>query len=171
MPAFIHPATLDTAALLAECDVRRQRRSGPGGQHRNKVETAVVIVHRPTGVRGEGSETRSQADNRSNAIQRLRVKLALAVRSPEFAIEQCPSTLWRSRLRGEQITVSAQHADFPILLAEAIDCIAAYQYDFPLAAEKLGCSSSQLIKLLKLEFEALEQVNEQRKLLDLRPLR
>ena len=171
MSRFIHPVSLETAALLAECDVRRQRRSGPGGQHRNKVETAVVIVHRPTGIRGEGSETRSQADNMSRAIQRLRVKLALAVRTPEFALEECPSELWRSRLRGEQMVVSVQHPDFPILLAEALDCLVAYDFDFPRVAAKLMFTSSQLIKLLKLEFEALELVNQQRALRDLRPLR
>ena len=38
---MIHPAALPFDALLKECEVRRLRRSGPGGQHRNKVETAV----------------------------------------------------------------------------------------------------------------------------------
>ena len=37
-----HPATWPEGRLLKHCSSRRQRRSGPGGQHRNKVETAVV---------------------------------------------------------------------------------------------------------------------------------
>src|SRR4051794_13878872 len=75
--ATLHPACVPTAALLLQCEVRRQRRSGPGGQHRNKVETAVVLVHGPTGIRGEASERRSQTQNLKVAVQRLRVKLAI----------------------------------------------------------------------------------------------
>lgn len=162
---------LEPEQLLLECDVRRQRRSGPGGQHRNKVETAVVIVHRASGVRGEASEFRSQADNQANAVQRLRVKLALAIRTPDFDLANCPSALWRSRLQSEQVVVSPKHTDFPILLAEALDCIVAHQFELPVAAEKLHCSTSQLLKLLKLHFEALEYVNQERIARNLRPLR
>ena len=57
--------------LLAECDVRASRRSGPGGQHRNKVETAISLHHLPTGVRAEASERRSQAQNQTQALFRL----------------------------------------------------------------------------------------------------
>jgi len=170
----LHPATLPIEGLLAECDVRRQRRSGPGGQHRNKVETAVVLVHQPTGIRAEASERRSQDLNHQMAVQRLRVKLAIAVRSESRAeaggsIE--PSNLWRSRLKGSQIHVSASHADFPALLAEALDVLAAIGYDMQAAATTLGCSASQLLKFLKLEPEAMQQVNQQRIALNLRPLK
>ena len=77
-----HPAAWDAARLLAECECRRQRRSGPGGQHRNKVETAVVITHLPTALRGEASERRSQEQNRRKALFRLRVNLAVSLRRP-----------------------------------------------------------------------------------------
>jgi hypothetical protein len=157
-----HPSGLSTQALLAECEVRRQRRSGPGGQHRNKVETAVVLVHLPSGIRGEASERRSQAENHKVAVQRLRIKLALQVRSPPEVLAEAPSPLWQSRTQGRSITVSPGHSDFPPLLAEALDVIAACEFDCKAASEQLGCSPSQLIKLLKQEPEALLQVNEQR---------
>jgi protein subunit release factor B len=40
----IHPATLNDERLLVECSRQTTRRSGPGGQHRNKTETAVVLT-------------------------------------------------------------------------------------------------------------------------------
>ncbi len=153
---------------MAECDLVRTRRSGPGGQHRNKVETAVVITHTPSGVAGEASERRSQEQNRQEAIFRLRVNLALAVRHPPA--EQ-PSDLWRSRLRGERIEVSPTHDDFPALLAEALDLLTAADMDLGAAAERLGCTASQLTKFLKHEPRALHIVNRRRAELGLRPLK
>jgi protein subunit release factor B len=47
------------------------RSSGPGGQHVNKVSTAVTLVHRPSGVSVTVQETRSQYRNRQLAINRL----------------------------------------------------------------------------------------------------
>jgi len=60
----VHPAALSPAQLLEVCDVRRTRRRGPGGQHRNKVETAVVITHPPTGVKGEAGDAHERASRR-----------------------------------------------------------------------------------------------------------
>jgi protein subunit release factor B len=47
------------------------RSSGPGGQHVNKVSTAVTLVHRPSGISVTVQETRSQYRNRQLAINRL----------------------------------------------------------------------------------------------------
>jgi protein subunit release factor B len=94
-----HPATRSPEQILAECDVRHLRRSGPGGQHRNKVETAVSLHHLPTGVHAEASERRSQAQNRSVALFRLRVNLALEIRRP-CGSDYVPSALWQSRCGG-----------------------------------------------------------------------
>ena len=165
-----HPAALPLGDLLANCDIRRTRRGGPGGQHRNKVETAVVVTHRPTGIVGQAAERRSQDLNRQAAIQRLRVNLALEVRN-QLSEKSPPSELWRSRIRGGKIVVSSEHDDFPRLLAEALDRLAACDWDAGAAAGRLGVTTSQLVKFLKLEPEALEQLNrerEQRKLLPLK---
>jgi len=166
----IHPAGLASESLLAECEERRQRRSGPGGQHRNKVETGVVLTHRPTGVVGQAFERRSQEANRRQALFRLRVQLALEVRClpPESA---GPSARWRSRVAGGRIIVSPTHDDFPAMLAEALDRIVAADDDVKAAAEQLGCSTSQLVKLLGKEPRALELVNGVRLKRGQRPLR
>ena len=47
------------------------RSSGPGGQHVNKVSTAVTLRHRPSGVSVTVQDSRSQARNRALALERL----------------------------------------------------------------------------------------------------
>ena len=168
-----HPAQLPREVLLKECVFRRTRRSGPGGQHRNKVETAVVVEHRPTEIRAEAAERRSQALNREMAIHRLRVQLALQVRSPtlELSCELLPSPLWESRVAGGKLSVNPEHVDFPALLSEALDVLSAHDFEFPAAAEQLGITSSQLVKFFKLEPEALLTANRHRKQRGLADLR
>jgi hypothetical protein len=76
-----HPAAIAVEELLSQCGLRTQRRSGPGGQHRNKTSSGVFLQHQPTGIVAEATERRSQADNRSVALTRLRFRLAVDVRT------------------------------------------------------------------------------------------
>ena len=69
-------------ALLAQCEVQAHRASGPGGQHRNKAETAVRLVHLPSGVTAEGKDERSRTQNLRIALRRLREKLARRAHRP-----------------------------------------------------------------------------------------
>jgi len=153
-----HPAELSSEALLNDCDVRRSRAGGPGGQHRNKVETAVTLKHRPTGVEAAAAERRSQPENQRIALRRLRLALALQVRRP------CrpPTDRWRSRVSDGKLAINPDHPDYPALLAEAMDVIDAHRGDAAKAAAALAINTSQLIKLLKHEPKALQQVNADR---------
>ena len=56
---------------LADFEEKFARSSGPGGQHVNKVSTAVTLRHAPTGVAVTVQDTRSQAMNRQLAWERL----------------------------------------------------------------------------------------------------
>jgi hypothetical protein len=165
----VHPAGFSVESLLAECDVRRLRRSGPGGQRRNKVETAVVLRHRPTGIEAEAAERRNQAENRSVAVFRLRVNLAIKVRTARSTSE-VPSLLWQSRCRGGRVSISTTHDDFPVLLAEVMDVVAVHDGDVKAAAAIFQCTASQLVKLLKKEPRAIATVNQQRQAHGLQPL-
>jgi hypothetical protein len=142
----MHPAALSIRELAKQCDELRTRRGGPGGQHRNKVETAVVLLHRPTGVRAEASERRSQAENRKVAIQRLRLKLALEHREP-LSFRECAS--WQTRVRDRRLVISASHEDYPALVAEALDQLQRVGWQMAPAAEILGVTTSQLVKLFE----------------------
>ena len=164
----MHPAHLHRDELLTQCQVRRQRRSGPGGQHRNKVETGIVLTHLPTGTRVEATEGRSQHRNLEAAITRLRIRLAILVRSTERPAT--PSALWQSRLHGKRVRISPTHDDFPVLLAEVFDSLQCADWEPREAAAWLGCSSSQLVKFVKLEPQAFVEVNRQRDQLGLHSL-
>ncbi len=196
-----HPAALPDDALLAECDLGRGRASGPGGQHRNKVETAVTLTHRPTGVTAQASERRSQIENKRVALRRLRLKLATEVRVSLSPCERGPggegqntarprtsqqltpetrlgepghpgadfldtldagSELWRSRRQGARLVVNPDHRDYPALLAEALDAIAAAGWAPAPAAARLAVTPTQLVKLIKDHPPAFERLNWER---------
>jgi protein subunit release factor B len=65
----------DRESLERDSDVEFFIASGPGGQHRNKVETGVRLVHRPTGITVTATERRSQHANREAAFERMRARL------------------------------------------------------------------------------------------------
>jgi RF-1 domain len=170
MPAnILHPVQMPIEQLLRECDVRHERRRGPGGQHRNKTESAVVLRHVPTGIEGQASERRSQHDNHRVAVKRLRINLALEVRTEALA-DAAPTPLWHSRRHGERIACNPDHEDFAPLLAEALDVLISRHGHVAGAATQLGITASQLIKLIKHEPRAMLCLNEERRQRGLHPL-
>ncbi len=92
----IHPARRAVSEFLLACKEVHVKRSGPGGQHRNKVSTGVVLTHLPSGIMAEAAERRSQAENRGVAIKRLRLQVALGVRV-QLPSSWVPSELFQKR--------------------------------------------------------------------------
>ena len=144
----MHPAELPVARLLADCTFTRTKGRGPGGQHRNKVETAVVVTHQATGIRGAASERRSQHQNRQLAIFRLRLQLALEIRIKRNP-DESPSQLWRDRTHGGRLVIRGSHNDFPAIVSELLDVLHTHEMNFKLAATQLELTPSQLIRILK----------------------
>ncbi|MCB9231190.1 MAG: peptide chain release factor H [Bacteroidia bacterium] len=83
---FVGLAWMETERQLSwkDSDLEFQtfKASGPGGQHRNKVESAVRLIHRPSGLTITCSESRSQLQNRKLARERFAKALA------DFVVEQ-----------------------------------------------------------------------------------
>lgn len=82
----IHTSTASVAALpirakpkfevdMADIDMEFSRSGGAGGQNVNKVESAVRLIHRPTGIDVRSTSERSQLNNRIKALEILSAKL------------------------------------------------------------------------------------------------
>ncbi len=69
------PIPRDDEVLLAQCRVETFRAGGKGGQHVNRTESAVRLVHLPTGVTVVCQDERSQYRNRALCLERLRARL------------------------------------------------------------------------------------------------
>ena len=99
------PYRLDRATLEREVRIDTFRASGAGGQHLHKTESAVRLVHFPSGVMVTVSDTRSQAQNRELAFERLMERLRRLNRVPKKRKPtRVPASARRKRLEGKRHT-------------------------------------------------------------------
>jgi protein subunit release factor B len=90
--------------LKKQVVIETYRSSGPGGQRKNKVETAVRIKHVPSGMTVIATEHRSQAENRRLAFERLRKRLIKLNRPQRRRIPtSTPRTAMENRMKGKRI--------------------------------------------------------------------
>lgn len=72
---FVDPGPAELVILDRDLRWETKRGSGAGGQNRNKLETAVVVTHLPSGVKACCESERSQYKNRVSALTTLRARL------------------------------------------------------------------------------------------------
>jgi protein subunit release factor B len=87
----------DRASLERDCDLDFFIASGPGGQNRNKVETGVRLVHRPTGITVTATERRSQHANREAAFERMAERIQVRQQRAKPRKATRPTTASRIR--------------------------------------------------------------------------
>ncbi len=148
---------LDDAALAERCRIETFMGSGAGGQHRNRNSTAVRAVLTGTEYRAEDCTERSQARNRTNALRKLRMKIACGERR---AVREKP-------IRKE---CSPDSPYYPVYTALTLDMLYACGWDYRAAAEQLGLTPSGLLKILRRDPEIWMTVNRNRQTAGLRAL-
>ena len=141
---------LDDVALLKECRQERYRASGPGGQRRNKVETAIRLHHRSSGLMAHAEESRSPEENRTRALRRLRERMALELRTP-FDLEaphSVPELLAQRGPKG-RLSVNPRNRAYPIIVATVLDALEAAEGSYAKAARALGLTTTQVLRFLR----------------------
>jgi len=148
--------------LLRQCREERYKASGPGGQRRNKVTTALRLRHEATGVVVQAEEGRSLAENRRRALRRLRERIAIEVRAPfDLTSPDIPPEFARYASAAGRLAVNPKNPDYPLVVATALDALAAADRSYA-AAAALGLTTSQLMKFLESDREVWRWISEGR---------
>ncbi|CAM6096440.1 unnamed protein product [Calypogeia fissa] len=164
--------------LFAQCRMDTYRASGPGGQHRNKTDSAVRLTHIPTGLVSQAADDRSQHINRSLALTRLRQIVALEVRDTvELEGYNPPLELVRilpsgtGGKRGNSQKIGPNHPDFILGMKALMDLLYATGGSVSDAGKILGISTGALSKLITSNNLLWQGVNKLRSSKGLKPLR
>jgi hypothetical protein len=161
-------------ALLAQCEIDRYRASGPGGQHRNKTDSAVRLRHRATGVSAIGEDSRSQLENKTAALRRLRAAIALQVREPVALDGFHPSPRLAAFVAAGTAPLGARTrltGEYWAAYAELLDLLVAGELEIAATAQRLGITTGALSKLLLHDEHVGRAVNDLRRARKMRPLR
>ncbi len=145
--------------LLRACTIKGFQGSGPGGQHRNKTNTGVCLRLATYNLEIKSSESRSSLENKTHALRRMRMALALKVReapkNPDFL-----------RFPGSNGRIQPSNRDFPQFIADVLDIAQEYGGDTKPAAAAFGITHSALVRILHQEksiLEALQAIRSARR--------
>jgi len=161
-------------ALIAQCEVDRYRASGPGGQHRNKTESAVRLRHKLSGITAIGEDSRSQAENKLHAVRRLRAAIALDVREPVRLDGYAASPRLAALVAGKTAPLGAKTrliGEYWAAIAELLDLVVAGDLEIAATAQRLGITTGALSKLLLHDDHVARAVNDLRRGRGMRALR
>ncbi|PKI61145.1 hypothetical protein CRG98_018465 [Punica granatum] len=162
---------------MKQCEMSTFRTSGPGGQHRNKRDSAVRLKHLPTGITAQASEDRSQHKNRASALSRLRTRLARKVRNtveldayspPPELLQILPA---KSTLKDSGPQIGPNNPKFNAGMQALLDLLYAVEGSVSDAASMLGLSTGALSRLILSDDSLRMEVNELRASKGMKPLK
>jgi hypothetical protein len=151
---------MSDAELLRHCRMDVMRGSGPGGQKRNRTESAVRLTVQGSGVQVVCDKTRSQAKNRELALREIRLRLALECRFPTQETE-----------RGWTEPPPLKHPEFPVWVARVLDVFASHGWQAGETARALKTSTNHFSRGVLSDDRVLRAVNRERERLGLRALK
>jgi len=149
---------LDDDALLGECEIHYYKSSGPGGQHRNKVSSAVRLKHVPTGISAHGDDSRTQHENKRLAVTRLRMNIACGLRRKidpadiqvPPVVAECIFTPKNRTAEGPmRLQIGRKDFRFWRVAAFLLDLLEARAGGLADAAAVLGITTSNMVSVLK----------------------
>lgn len=161
--------SLSDAELERQCDRDHYRASGPGGQHRNKTDSAVRLRHRPTGLIVTATERRSQAENRVRAVKRLRDALAFEFRQP--VTDDAVAHFVSSHCATGRLSIPAKNPHFLPVIALVLDLLELHEGQLSVVANRLSVSTASISKLLACNSNAWQAAQRIRQAFRLSPLR
>jgi len=145
---------LSDTELLAQCELDTYRASGPGGQKRNKTSSAVRIRHLPSGLIVISEESRSQHENREQALRRMRKALWLELRSPIAEADRTPECIAahpdyvRARNRDGRLSLGHKNPLFWPVVGLVLDLMTEHRGRVSEVATAMGISTGNLIRFL-----------------------
>jgi len=158
------------ATLLAECDVDTLRGPGPGGQKRNKTESMVRLRHKPTGLIVVAGESRSQAENRTRALKRLREALALRIRRHVYP-DRTPDAITACIDKSGRLGAGRRDARYLPCAGAMLDLLAAHEGSVGDVARRLGLTTGNVSSFLTGDEDVMTEANRIRAAFGLKPLR
>lgn len=172
MPGPTDYLALADDALLKQCRVETFRASGPGGQKRNKTDSAVRLRHEPTGLSAQAFERRSQHQNRKRALARLREVIAVGLRRPVDLESYAPPPPLTAVLTASGAQrIGPRHPDYWRGVQALLDLFAALDGRLGDTAARLGLSTGALARFILADSRLSRAVNRLRAERGLRPLR
>ena len=145
-------------------------RSRPGGQKRNKSSNAVRLIHRPTGIATQATDSRSLSRNQQAALHKMRLALALASGTdPATVTPSGDGELLRAHTTLRESFLA--RPDGARVVTALLAAFVAHGCSVRDTAASLGLSSARLSKLLTSHPRVLETINRLRHEAGLKPLR
>ncbi|MCM8537975.1 MAG: peptide chain release factor-like protein [Lentisphaeraceae bacterium] len=149
---------LDENDFLKHCTLDFYKARGPGGQKKNKTESAVRLTHNDSSVAATASEDRKQSVNKSKAIKRLKLELAFTMR--------CPAVPWKG-----QMDMNPSNKHYSLFCACLFDHLEENDWQISTVAEAYKLSTNKLIKIISKSDTLWQEVNKRRTSLNHKPLR